>query len=252
MASVLIVGWRVARVLGVLGGALLASVAHAQGYTCTQAFVGQQYQGSDNGDSGGVCLTSGALSLYLVAPVGGRLSFQVEQVEDGRIKLVAGRAYDQYFSGQGTAMPVYGLGAAAVAYVEPGAGVAAGTMSFTGTVTRDGRSYLSLDGKSEVFLSTEVTEPLAYQQKVLQVDVRPDQTQYQFGVNLFAAGVIPMVSAGFYQQKGSLRLALNPMVIDVSVAAVPEPSTWALMGLGLLGMGIVQRHRQTSQPTRWA
>lgn len=231
-------GLKAASVMLALGGTLGTSVAHAAGFECTQAFVGQHYEGG-----GAVCLTSGALSLYLGSPIDGRLSFEVEQVEDGRIRLLAGKAFNRTIYNE-SFRPVYGLGAVAVTYVEPDAGVATGTMSLAGTVTRLGRTYIGSVDSNEVYSPTEVTEPLEFKKNVLQVDARPIGNTYNGGLNSFDSGIVPMLSTGFYNQSGSLKLQLNPMVIDVSVLAVPEPSTWALMGLGLVGLTLVRRRPQ--------
>lgn len=39
-------------------------------------------------------------------------------------------------------------------------------------------------------------------------------------------------------------VAFGKLTVDVTAAAVPEPSTYALMGIGLVGMGLVARKRR--------
>lgn len=39
-------------------------------------------------------------------------------------------------------------------------------------------------------------------------------------------------------------VAFGTLAVDVTAAAVPEPSTYALMGIGLVGMGLVARKRR--------
>ncbi|MEY4766738.1 MAG: hypothetical protein RI907_3411 [Pseudomonadota bacterium] len=67
-------------------------------------------------------------------------------------------------------------------------------------------------------------------------------------------GAVHLKEAMAFLQDGSIwarGYALNnpsvPLNFKLSVGAVPEPGTWALMGLGLVGVGAVARRRQGAQ-----
>jgi PEP-CTERM motif len=65
---------------------------------------------------------------------------------------------------------------------------------------------------------------------------------------MFASGGMYRYLSGpggtaLYQE--SLEASFGSYAIEVSVQAVPEPTSWALMGLGLVGLMLVQRRQQS-------
>jgi len=66
-------------------------------------------------------------------------------------------------------------------------------------------------------------------------------TKLYFG---FADGAGFNLASGYYQD--------NNGSLSVSVSAIPEPSTWAMMILGFLGVGFLSYRRKTNRPFRFA
>jgi len=55
-----------------------------------------------------------------------------------------------------------------------------------------------------------------------------------------------------YGQNGGNPSGLNVQFLDSSVTAVPEPSTWAMMILGFLGVGFMAYRRKSNSALRFA
>lgn len=70
-----------------------------------------------------------------------------------------------------------------------------------------------------------------------------------YSLNFIAQGTNSYVA---FNAVGFGTGSVDPVLDNVAVTAVPEPSTWAMMILGFLGVGFLAHRRKSSRPIRLA
>ena len=63
-----------------------------------------------------------------------------------------------------------------------------------------------------------------------------------FGVNVPGIRRIELVNSGLDGSTG-----IDNLIFDVGVAAAPEPAEWAMIGMGVLVLGVAYRRRQVAE-----
>lgn len=63
-----------------------------------------------------------------------------------------------------------------------------------------------------------------------------------FGVNATGIRRVELINSGIDGSTG-----IDNLIFDVGVAAAPEPAEWAMIGMGVLVLGVAYRRRQASQ-----
>lgn len=70
----------------------------------------------------------------------------------------------------------------------------------------------------------------------------PDGNAITFGVNVAGIRRVELVHSG-----SDVGTGIDNISFDVGVAAAPEPAEWAMIGMGVLVLGVAYRRRQASQ-----
>jgi hypothetical protein len=88
-----------------------------------------------------------------------------------------------------------------------------------------------------------------YEYPVLAREVVTDGVAFKLGRLVDTANVVGISTSSYYLTLTSIMSSnLNTkygVLLNLQIAAVPEPGTWALMGLGLVGVAVVARRRRT-------
>ena len=113
-------------------------------------------------------------------------------------------------------------------------GPLAAYFQIVGTYSGTGKGSISSDDGSSVYAG-------ANPGVLTLVDSHPNpQSVETFAFNLPSTGVSSPFTVDYVEANGA------PSVLDFSVSAAPEPATWALMFLGVFGIGAVLRSARRS------
>lgn len=232
--------WRRASALGLFMAVGAINVAHAgpsYGGACTQAVQG----GTVSTSIGGSCISTDHVSVYLDGDERSP-SMLVQQATANSLVLSYSPVAASYSFGGSGFQESGELYFGPVATVKPAEGFVVDEHTLKAYVTATIYGPANLDWK--VFGRTGESITTGYE-KTLVLAVSPQDdgdVARRLALSYFAPyGQGPNGSASVFS---SLSFTVDKIVISASVVAVPEPATWGLMALGLVGMVVVRRPKK--------
>jgi len=216
---------------------LCASVgAHAAaGDTCTQAVQGSTIAASGYGSS---CMSVGNLSLEFYGDENDH-KMLVEQASPNSLVMSYTDGGSYFFGGSGRSESgelVFG----SVATIKPADGFVVNELSMKAYVTADVYGPARMD---YVYGKTGQMTTASYEKSIV-VNISEQDTLASIQ-RMLVSYYVPYAqgSNGSASVYSTASFTIDKVVYSASVVAVPEPGTWALMGFGLLGVGMAARKR---------